>query len=269
MEHPVSLSAPAPVEADPADPVVPTLERVARLAAAAFAVPFATVVRFGAGGDGVAEAPVSHGRLRPDEAAPDLRLACAGLPADAALVVVEDATRDARFRLPAAARFFACARAEGADGRALGAVCLLDDAPRTLGAVETERLADLAAVAAFVLDAGALHAARAQAEIRFQALSDAVFDALLITEAGVVLDANGRAADLFGCADPEALVGRSLFDLVPARLAGTVRAWLAVPGRYEAAVLRPDGTEVPVAVSATTFPHEGRILRVSAVRAGD
>jgi PAS domain S-box-containing protein len=267
MEHP----APTPALADPAlaaaDPAVPALERLARLAAAAFAVPFAAVVRFGDGGDGVAAEPVSHGRL--GGATPDLRLTCATLPPDAALVVVEDAAKDARLLLPAEARFFACARAEAADGRALGAVCLLDDAPRPLSTAATEQLADLAALAALALDAAALAGACAQAEARFQALSDAVFDALLILEAGVVLDANERAADLFGYNSAEALIGRSILDLVPDHLVREVEMRLAIAGRHEAAVLRADGTTVPVEMSASMFPHQGRLLRVTAVRAGD
>jgi PAS domain S-box-containing protein len=250
-----------------ADPAAPALERVARLAAAAFAVPCAAVVRFGGDGEGVAPEPIAHGRL--GEAAPDLRLACASLPADAALVVVEDAVRDARFLLPPEARFFACARAEAPDGRALGAVCLLDDTPRALAPAETERLADLAALAALALGAAALAGACAQAEARFQALSEAVFDALLILEAGVVLDANDRAADLFGYDSAEALIGRSILDLVPDHLVHEVELRLAIAGRHEAAVLRADGTTIPVELSATAFPHQGRLLRVTAVRAGD
>ncbi|HLT48533.1 MAG TPA: PAS domain S-box protein [Rubricoccaceae bacterium] len=262
-DSPPALAHPPPAAADAA---VPALERVARLAAATFAVPFAAVVRFGAGGDGVA-APVSWGRL--GAAVPDPRLACASLPADAALVVVEDAAKDARVLLPAEARFFACARADGTNGHALGAVCLLDDTPRTLAPAETERLADLAAFAALALEAAALTDACAQAEARFQALSEATFDALLILEAGVVLDANDRAAELFGYADVDALIGRSLLDLVPDHLLEEVELRLGITGRHEAAVLRADGTEVPVEVSATAFPHQGRLLRITAVRAGD
>lgn len=253
-----------PPPAGAADPAVPALERVARLAAAAFAVPFAAVVRFGGGGDGVAALPVSWGRL--GAAVPDPRLACASLPADAALVVVEDAAKDARILLPAEARFFACARADGADGHALGAVCLFDDTPRALAPAETERLADLAALAAVAVEAAGLADACAQAEARFQALSEATFDALLILEAGVVLDANDRAARLFGYDDPDALVGRALLDLVPDRLVEEVELRFGITGRHEAAVLRADGTEVPVEVSATAFPHQGRLLRITAVR---
>ena len=272
MEHAVPPSVLAPPSGagaapDGSDAALPLLRRVVRLAAAAFAVPCATIVRFG--GEGVAAEPVGHGGL--GTAPPDLRLACASIPADAAVVVVEDAAKDARLRLPAEARFFAYARAEAADGRALGAVCLLDDTPRRLSTAEAERLADLAALAAHALgeaaSSAALALALAQAEARFQALSEAVFDALLIMEAGVVLDANDRAADLFGYASPEALIGRSILDLVPGRLAEEVEVRLGVTGRHEAAVLRADGIEVPVEVSATEFPHQGRLLRVTAVRA--
>ncbi|MDX1420119.1 MAG: hypothetical protein R3181_09140, partial [Rubricoccaceae bacterium] len=178
MDHAPSPSL-APSAADATAPAASALQRLARLAAAAFSVPFTAVVPFG-GGDGVAVAPAQAGHL--GAATPDPRLACASLPGDAALVVVEDAAKDARFLLPPEARFFACARAETADARVLGAVCLFDEHPRALSTAETEQLLDLAALAALALDSAALAGACAQAEARFQALSEATFDALLILE---------------------------------------------------------------------------------------
>src|SRR5690606_13689964 len=88
-----------PMPAVAADPAAVALRRIARLAAAVFGVPYAQVLRFDGGGDGVAAAPVALGHL--GGATPDLRLACASIPTDAALVVVEDATRDARLVIPA------------------------------------------------------------------------------------------------------------------------------------------------------------------------
>jgi len=247
-----------------ADPAAVALRRIARLAAAVFGVPYAQVLRFDGGGDGVAAAPVAHGHL--GGATPDLRLACASIPTDAALVVVEDATRDARLVIPADASFFAFARAETAAGQTMGALCLLDAMPHVFTGVETEYLTDLAALVAEAL-APRPSPALADAEARFQALSEVVFDALLITEAGLILDVNDRAAALLGVGDPERLIGRPVTDLVPERLAEEVRARMNEGGRYDAVVVREDGAEVPVEVQARTFPHDGRLLRVAAFRA--
>lgn len=239
------------------------LERIARLASALFEVPFAQVVRF-SGGDGIAAEPTSYGHL--DGHTPDLRLACAALPADAAIVVVEDAAKDARVALPEGARFLAFARAEAADGHAVGALCLLDDTPHRFSAQSNERLADLAVLTADAIMAAARARALVEAEARFLALSETVFDALFILDDGVILDANDGAAHLFGHDAPEALIGCSVLDLVPERLVEEVQARLAESGRYEAAICHTEGHEVPVEVRAETFPHSGRLLRVTAVR---
>ena len=232
----------------------------------AFEVPFVQVVRFDGGGDGIA-LPVSYGRL--GAAVPDLRLACTALPADAALVVVEDATRDARLVLPPDARFFAYARVEAPNGRALGGVCLLDEVPRPLDTMQAERLTDYAALVADLLQAHLQveqATALAEAETRFQALSDTVFEALFILDDGIILDANDHAAQLLGLDSVEVLIGRDVLDYVPERLTEAMRGQLARAGRYAAALVRTDGTEAPVEVSAATFPHDGRTLHVTAVR---
>ena len=240
--------------------------RAARLMSGAFEVPFVQVVRFDSGGDGIA-LPVSYGQL--GATAPDLRLACTSLPADAALVVVEDATRDVRVVLPANARFFAYARADAPNGRALGGVCLLDEVPRPLDAVQAEHLTEYAALVADLLHAHVQAdqaVARAEAETRFQALSDTVFEALFILDDGIILDANQGAAHLLGLDNPEALIGQDVLAYVPERLAEEVRNRMANAGQYEAAMVRADGTEALVEMSAATFPHDGRALRMTAVR---
>ena len=240
---------------------------MARLAAGTFRVPFVQIVRFGNGGDGMAAVPTSYGAL--GEAIPDLRLACTALPADAALVVVEDATRDARMVLPSDARFFAYARIEAADGRILGGVCLLDDAPRHLDAAQSEHLADIAALSADVMEAREQVSeaeARAEAEARFQALSDTVFDALLILDGSTILDANEQAAALLGVHSAEALIGQTVLDYIPLRLQQVVQVQLAEPGRYETVLAQVDAREAPIQLRVATFPYSGRTLSVTAVR---
>lgn len=244
------------------------LSRVAQLAKAVFRVHFAQVIRFG-DGDGVAAEPISAGTINGRQ--PDLRLVCAGLPPAATMVVVEDTVKDARKigGLPRPVRFFALARIESEQGRALGAVCIVDDSPRTLSSIQADRLTDLAALAAGVLGAeelASLGSRVAECEARFQALSESVFDALLITAEGVIVDANEQAATLIGIDNHELLIGRHVTDLVPEDKINLVQGQLTVSGRYEVPVVHADGREILVEVQATTFPHEGQSLRVAAVR---
>ena len=240
----------------------PTLARVARLAVTTFKVPFAQVVCFGDVGGGVQ--PVSHGTL--GGTMPDLRLACSSLPPDASLVVIEDGAKDARLVLPGDARFFAYAHAEDADGTLLGGLCLLDDTPRQLVAAETDALTDLAALAADALIHGGHLTAKNDAEARFRALSEAVFDALFIVDDGVILDANDAAAELLGFESADTFIGRPLLDFIAKDSAETLAAQMATPGRYPAAFICADESICLAEVSATLFPHDGRSLRVTAVR---
>ncbi|HYE95399.1 MAG TPA: PAS domain-containing protein [Rubricoccaceae bacterium] len=249
------------------DPAEVVLARLARLAANAFGVPLAQAVRYGAGGDGEAPKPISHGTL--GGGVPDLRLACAALPADAALVVVQDAAKDARLVgvLPPAARFFVLAALEGADGGAHGALCLLDERPREWSALHGEALLDLAAHTADLLGAEARHTAAqaslAEAEARFQALDEAVDVALFVLEDGVVLDANARALSLLGHAHLDDVAGRLLTGLADPAHAPTLDALgaSASPAPCEVTLRHAGGEAVPVRMRACPFPYEGRVLR--------
>ncbi|MDX1438908.1 MAG: PAS domain S-box protein [Rubricoccaceae bacterium] len=249
-------------------PIEESLRRIARVAAALFSAPFVQIIRFG-DGDGVSAEPVSVGRLNGRR--PDLRLVCASLPPAATMVVVEDAVRDGRQLngLPSSTRFFALARVEDRNGRALGAICIADHAPATLSSAQADRLTDLAALTAEVI--GTQEIARltndlAESAARFRALSETVFSALLITQGGVIVDANEHAATLIGIDDPELLIGRSVIDLVPEDRIELVQKQLGVSGSYEVPVVHADGHEILVEVQATTFPHAGGELRVAAVR---
>jgi PAS domain-containing protein len=213
-----SEASPAPYGAREA-----ALTRVLRVAASAFDAPFAQLVPFGPG------ATLSHGVL--GDSVPDLRALGGRMPPAAALVVVEDAARDARFDgvLPEGARFFAWAvlpSDAGEEGLGPAALAVLDVRPHP--ATPGERLLDIAAVAGDLLRtadaAGSAEARWVEAEARFQALGDLVSDAVVIADSdGAVLDANDRAAALLGCHDPDELVGRPLDELAPGGDGATVQ----------------------------------------------
>jgi len=71
----------------------------------------------------------------------------------------------------------------------------------------------------------------------------------------------------------EELLNRSAWDLVPYEMAVRLKDWYklrhmgeALPGHYEAAGVRKDGTIVPLALSVVTMPWQGKIATVLYMR---
>jgi len=222
-----------------AGPRQDVMQRVLRVAAGMFEAPFAQLVPLDE------SAAVTFGML--GDTQPDLRPLGERIPPGAALVVVEDAERDARFEglLPAGARFFAWAvlpSDAGEEGAGPAAIAVLD--VRAHPVASAERLLDLAALASDLLRGVDAQERHLEAEARFRALGDLVSDAVVIADAnGAVLDANDRAAALLGCTDPGDLVGRPLHDLAPGGDGATVQSVEA------------------------TVPFEGKELRLAVLRA--
>ncbi|MDX1548281.1 MAG: PAS domain S-box protein, partial [Rhodothermales bacterium] len=103
---------------------------------------------------------------------------------------------------------------------------------------------------------------------RFRALSEAAFEAIVLSEDGVIFDANPAAVALFGFEDVQDLQGRHAADLVAPEDADRVRAFVrhnhAEP--YETVVVRADGRRVPVEVRGQPLAYRGRTARVTALR---
>ena len=101
-----------------------------------------------------------------------------------------------------------------------------------------------------------------------RALTRAAFEALLITDGGVIVDANEQAAELLGYDRPEALVGRRVVDLVPPEGRAEVRGRIEQnrPDVYTSLVLRRDGSSFPAEVHGRPMPLGGRTVRVTAIR---
>jgi diguanylate cyclase (GGDEF)-like protein/PAS domain S-box-containing protein len=92
---------------------------------------------------------------------------------------------------------------------------------------------------------------------RSSAFANAPIGVALTTPAGVLLDGNAALEVLVG-RPAEGLRGQSVFDLVPLDLAASAREAHAAlltaperPMRHETRVTRPDGTEIPVQVTAS------------------
>lgn len=106
-----------------------------------------------------------------------------------------------------------------------------------------------------------------KSEERFRSLSEASLEAIIFSEDGIIVDANEALNRLFGY-DGEDLRGRPATDfIVPERRAFTdERMRTRTEGIYETMGLRKDGGVFPIEVNPREFVHDGRKLRISAVR---
>ena len=106
-----------------------------------------------------------------------------------------------------------------------------------------------------------------ESETRFRQLAEAAFEAILVCETTWIVDCNDAAVTLYG-QPKEALVGRSIIELVAAEQRTGLRDRLARPSGapFESLHLRADGTTVPVEARVRTMLHRGSDARVLAVR---
>ena len=164
----------------------------------------------------------------------DLSVANQGLPFSAQAMlakdplIVEDATQDARFAdhpLVAGAphvRFYAGMAIRTTDGIALGALGVMAPEARTPASGAIDRLNDLAVMVGDALELQRQMRDRAEAEARVARQRDQWHrfidhhpDPVLISsDQTVIRYANAAAAETFGADAPEALCGRTVYDLV-------------------------------------------------------
>ena len=106
-----------------------------------------------------------------------------------------------------------------------------------------------------------------QSEERFRSLSEASLEAIVFIEDSIIVDANKALNHLFGY-EGEDLRGRPATDfIVPERRAFTdERMRTRTEGVYETLGLRKNGSVFPIEVNPREFKHDGRKLRISAVR---
>jgi len=104
-------------------------------------------------------------------------------------------------------------------------------------------------------------------EQRFRSLSEASLEAIVFIEDGIIVDANKALNRLFGY-EGEDLRGRPATDfIVPeGRLFTNKRMSTHTEGIYETLGFRKDGSTFPIEVNPHELEHEGKKLRISAVR---
>ena len=105
-----------------------------------------------------------------------------------------------------------------------------------------------------------------ESEERFRRLSEATFEAVVIHDQGVILDANQSFATMFGYELTE-IIGKNVLELAAPESRDLVRhnvqAGIETP--YEADGLRKDGSRFSAELHGKAIPYQGRMVRVAAL----
>ena len=106
-----------------------------------------------------------------------------------------------------------------------------------------------------------------KSEERLRRLADSAFEGILITDRGVILEANLALTDMLGYALAE-LVGRSALEFVAPEHRDLVSQKIASGAEdpYEIVGVRKDGSSLDLEVRGRAFSYRGRGVRVTAVR---
>ncbi|MBH8555903.1 PAS domain S-box protein [Nostocaceae cyanobacterium CENA357] len=106
-----------------------------------------------------------------------------------------------------------------------------------------------------------------ESETRFRLLAEATFEAITITERGILLYSNQTCAEMFGYELSE-LVGMCVMDFTApeCREQVTQKMLSGYEGIYETVCLRKDGTTFPAEVRARVMSYRGRIIRMAAIQ---
>ncbi len=109
-----------------------------------------------------------------------------------------------------------------------------------------------------------------ESQERFRSLSEAAFEGLMIHDRGIILNANQAFADLFGFHNPDELIGRNGFEILPltAESREKIKSNIerSLPGASEIEVVRGDGSTFPAETQGRDIIYKGRKVRVVAMR---
>lgn len=246
-------------------------DRIARLAAQLFDVPIALVTIV----DAQRQWLKSCFGFDRRETSRDVAFCAHTILSDDELVV-EDATRDARFAdnpLVTAApqvRFYAGAPLVTPGGYRLGSLCVMDTTPRSFGETERAQLRDLAAMVVDelelrreVAEREKAEAALHQSEQKYRSFFELAGVPMLIfaPETEVILEANESAAALYRYPREE-LIGKSLLDLSkdPARGRKEVQRVLrtGTVKNVETVQYNKAGAPIHLLISASVIRYEGQ-----------
>jgi two-component system cell cycle sensor histidine kinase/response regulator CckA len=103
---------------------------------------------------------------------------------------------------------------------------------------------------------------------RFRKLTEASFDAIEITQSGVVREVNRGFLEMFGYTTPDEVVGRRITDFVAAESRADVERRIAdnIEGTHELVGKRKDGKEILLEATSRMHASEDRTVRITALR---
>jgi len=107
-----------------------------------------------------------------------------------------------------------------------------------------------------------------ESEARFKVLSDASFEAVVIHQAGVIVEANESAAQMLGFAGREECLGQPISGLIAPESAADVQQRIAAgyDGVYQTVAMRSDGRRFPIEGRGRTMMYQGEPTRVMSLR---
>jgi PAS domain S-box-containing protein len=133
---------------------------------------------------------------------------------------------------------------------------------------EQGRVIHLAVFARDVTDQHAVERMLIESEGRFRQLSEAAFEAVVIHDDGVLLEANDQFFEMFGFTREE-LSGRNAMAMTMTPESARVAMERIASGEtrpYEAVGLKKDGTMIALEIRVRLMDYEGRKVRVGVMR---
>ena len=257
-------------------PPEPEFDRITRLALNLFEVPMAAISLI----DENRQWFKSRIGLAAGDARRDWSFCSQMIPPNDVMVVT-DAQRDARFAShPLVAgeprvRFYAAAPLRSRDGCNLGALCILDTAPRPdLNAEQRAALSDLAALVMDACERRRLARRRKESEALegaselYRIMAEMTPDAIITRdEEGAILSVNSAAERMFGY-PREDLIGKPVTMLMakPGQDPAALRAARRKTSHLEVMGLHKDGRQIPVSLSFGEFTRCGRRIFAAIAR---
>ena len=133
--------------------------------------------------------------------------------------------------------------------------------------LEESELIGIFAIYQDVTDRTKAEKALRDSEDRFRRLSDATFEGIVVSRAGIIIDCNEQLAQMLG-GTVDDLVGRPVLDFVAEADQDLVRARMTqnVEKPYEHRAVTLEGKERRVEIHSRSLSSDGQRMRVSAVR---
>jgi PAS domain S-box-containing protein len=106
-----------------------------------------------------------------------------------------------------------------------------------------------------------------ESETRFRLLAEATFEAIAITEQGILVDSNQACAEMFGYELSE-VIGMHVMDFTAPEYREQVMQEIRSgnEGFYETVCLRKDGTTFPAEIRARVMSYRGHAIRMAAIQ---